>query len=95
MTDRTEPELTEGADRGDPVIPTGEPGTTPFPPSSDPGGTPLAPPDDEPGMQEAFGLRLSRDATTYLMGAVITFVLALASIIVTTRFMTPDRKSVV
>jgi O-antigen/teichoic acid export membrane protein len=89
LTDRTEPELTESVDRGDPVIPTGEPGTTPFPPSSDPGGTPLAPPDDEPGMQEAFGLRLSRDATTYLMGAVITFVLALASIIVTTRFMTP------
>jgi O-antigen/teichoic acid export membrane protein len=89
LTDRTQPELTELGDGQDPVIPTGEPGTTPFPPSSDPGGTPLAPPDDEPGMQEAFGLRLSRDATTYLMGAVITFVLALASIIVTTRFMSP------
>ncbi|HEY6654295.1 MAG TPA: lipopolysaccharide biosynthesis protein [Solirubrobacterales bacterium] len=86
MTDRTEPARTE---TGDPVIPTGEPGTTPFPPSSDPGGTPLTPPDDEPGMQEAFGYRLSRDATTYLMGAVITFVLALVSIIVVTRFLSP------
>jgi O-antigen/teichoic acid export membrane protein len=40
-------------------------------------------------MQEAFGLRLSRDTTTYLMGAVITFVLALISIIVVTRFLSP------
>ena len=43
----------------------------------------------EPGIGEAFGLRLSRDATTYLMGAVITFFLALISIIVVTRFLTP------
>jgi SAM-dependent methyltransferase len=41
----------------------------------------------EPG-GEAFGLRLSRDASTYLMGAVITFFLALISISVT-RFLTP------
>ncbi len=81
--------MTEAGDREPRLIPTGEPGTTPLPPGSDPGGTPLAPLEDEPGMQEAFGLRLSRDTSTYLVGTVITFVLALASIIVTTRFMSP------
>jgi O-antigen/teichoic acid export membrane protein len=89
LTDRKNPELTELGDGQDPIIPTGEAGTTPLPPASLPGETPLAPSVDEPGIQEAFGLRLSRDATTYLIGAVITFVLALASIIVTTRFMAP------
>ena len=40
-------------------------------------------------MEEAFGLRLSRDASTYLIGALISFGLALISIIVVTRFLSP------
>ena len=40
-------------------------------------------------MEEAFGLRLSRDTSTYLIGALISFGLALISIIVVTRFLSP------
>ena len=81
--------MTKAGDSEPRVIPTGEPGTTPLPPGSDPGATPLSPLEDEPGMQEAFGLRLSRDTSTYLVSAVVTFFLALISIIVVTRFLTP------
>ena len=40
-------------------------------------------------MEEAFGLRLSRDTSTYLIAALISFGLALISIIVVTRFLSP------
>jgi O-antigen/teichoic acid export membrane protein len=41
------------------------------------------------GMFEALGARLGRDTGIYVIGGVITFVLALVSIIVTTRFLSP------
>ena len=41
------------------------------------------------GMLEALGSRLGRDTGIYVIGAVITFLLALVSIIVVTRFLSP------
>ena len=41
-------------------------------------------------MDEALGLRLSQDTSTYLIGALISFGLALISIIVVTRFLSPS-----
>jgi O-antigen/teichoic acid export membrane protein len=67
--------LTKAENQETRLLPTGEPGTTAVP--------------GEPGIGEAFSLRLSRDTTTYLAGAVITFFLALISIVVVTRFLTP------
>jgi O-antigen/teichoic acid export membrane protein len=46
-------------------------------------------PSDEPKMVEAFGARLSRDTGIYIAGAVISFTLALASVIVLTHFLSP------
>ena len=46
-------------------------------------------PSGEPRMDEAFGARLSRDTSIYIAGAVISFILALASIIVLTHFLSP------
>ena len=40
-------------------------------------------------MDEALGIRLSRDTSTYVIGALISFGLALISIIVVTRFLSP------
>ena len=40
-------------------------------------------------MHEAFGVRLSRDTTAYLIGVVISFAFSLASIVVLTHFLSP------
>ena len=44
---------------------------------------------NKPSMDEAFGARLGRDTGIYIIGAVIGFVLALASVIVLTQFLSP------
>ena len=44
---------------------------------------------NKPSMDEAFGVRLSRDTGIYIIGAVISFVLALASVVVLTQFLSP------
>jgi O-antigen/teichoic acid export membrane protein len=46
-------------------------------------------PDGRSGMFEALGARLGRDTGVYVIGAVISFLLALISIIVITRFLSP------
>jgi O-antigen/teichoic acid export membrane protein len=46
-------------------------------------------PEDEPRLDEALGIRLSRDTSIYVVGAVISFGLALASVIVLTHFLSP------
>ena len=46
-------------------------------------------PSGEPRLDEALGARLSRDTGIYITGAVISFALALASVIVLTHFLSP------